>query len=129
MADELDRTLSEVEILERGLEIIGFGFVRRNRVSLKTNEDRFLAHYGLRPNVAEKLWEDLVAGDHIKKVSNINGVFLALFFLFCYPTQQQMSAVFCMSCDVAGRTAWYFVGVIASMKDAKVSQLYFCEIR
>ena len=56
----LEQILSPDEILQKGLELVGFSRRRQQNVARPTNLERFRAHYGSNPIVYSQIWEDLL---------------------------------------------------------------------
>jgi hypothetical protein len=51
--------LTDDEVLTRGLELVGFGIDRQERVKDEENVLRFTDHFGSHPRVYAQIWEDL----------------------------------------------------------------------
>jgi DDE superfamily endonuclease len=118
--------LTDDEVLSKALMLVGFNEERQARVQNKTNEARFLEHFGSMPQVYAQLWEDLqttnvaearIDVQHEKDFDYFMG---AIHFLTVYPTEKQRSGIF-KRCDRSCREwGWLFVRKIAALKELKV---------
>lgn len=91
--------VSASEFMALGLELVGYKHWRRYKE--KANIERFKAHFGALPKSCEKIWVDLqmTTDDEcrIESDANLRFLLLALRFVFSYPSEMQLSAMFQMS--------------------------------
>ena len=122
--------LTPDEILQKGLELVGFSCRRQQNVTRPTNLVRFRAHYGSNPIVYSQIWEDLLTTDipearlAITKLAGaVDAYLMAIHFLKCYPTENEQSGVFQLCEKTARKWAWYYASKIQAFKGQKVSLL------
>jgi hypothetical protein len=54
--------ITEDDMLQRGLLLVGFGPCRQEKASNKLNKARFVSHFGCSPVVCAHIWKDLLMG-------------------------------------------------------------------
>lgn len=112
------------EILRMGLEQIGFSDDKQERVGRPTNVRRFKAHYGSSPLVVATIWEDLLTTDipaaRIPSKTSPDKLFLGMYFLKVYPTEEQLAGRFSKCERGARKWAWLFASKIQALKAQKV---------
>lgn len=113
------------DMLVRGLEMAGFDTVRQKRATRETNIKRFKAFYGSNPAVYSNIWEDLQtttipqAKIDPEKVG-IDKLLSGIYFLKCYPTEEQRAGVLKICEKTARKWGWYFSQKIQALKEQKV---------
>ena len=95
--------LTADEFMRMGLERVGFNYRVQQKVLRTTNLTRFKAHYGSNPVVYAQIWEDLqtttIPEARIPtKLTDPDCFLMAIKFLKCYPTEQDLSGTF-KRCD------------------------------
>ena len=113
------------DILEYGLEIVGFAIHRQEQVCRKTQLERFASHYGSKPVVYSEMWEDfqttpIEAARIQRKDLNLDYFLMALTFLKCYPTESQLAGTFKVSEKTARSWVRFYVHKIQALKPQKV---------
>ena len=113
------------EMLQMGLEQIGLSDDQQERVERATNVRRFKAHYGSSPLVVATIWEDLMTTDipaaRIPLKTSPDKLFLAMYFLKVYPTEEQLAGRFTKCEKGARKWTWSVVRKIQALKAQKVS--------
>lgn len=118
--------LTADEMLRKGLEHVGFDRARQQNVSKRTNIRRFMAHFGSSPVVYAQVWEDLQTTAILQAridatKSDADSFLMAVHFLKCYPTEDELSGRFQICEKTARKWAWYFATKIQALKEQKVS--------
>jgi hypothetical protein len=123
-----------MEDVEGKVLVIGLllaGYTLSNQQKSEQNTRRFHGMYGSSPRVVSKIWHDLLGNNaevsRMKATEGIKWLFLALYFLKCYPTEEAVAGRFGMSEKSARKWVWFFITKIQSLKVIKVSgiRLYF----
>lgn len=123
--------LTPDEMLKSGLLAAGFEQFRLDKKNEKTKKDLFKSFYGVSSLVCCQIWEDLQTTDiqeaHIDcamdRRARITNFFIALHFLFRYPTVQEQAIIFKMSVPTIRDISWYFTRKIEALFAMKVSFL------
>jgi hypothetical protein len=118
--------LTPDEFMSLGLMMGGYG---EERVSQKSNMDRFKSIYGSLPHVYAQLWEDLITTDIAEArigTGNIRGTtpynfLIAINFLKCYQTDKSKSSHLNVCENTAQKWCWYFTAKIAALQAGNVS--------
>lgn len=117
------------EMLAKGLELMGCNsLLRQQNVSRLQNVSRFKALFGSDPVVYAQLWEDLqtteIPGARIDgRATGIDHYLMAVYFLWCYPTESHLAGLFNICEKSVRKWIWYFVGKIQALKQEKVRKL------
>lgn len=123
--------LTPDEILEIGLELVGFDERRRRNATKLTNMNRFKTFYGSLSIVYACIWEDLQTTEIPEaRIDNnkmdVTRFLMAIHFLRIYPTETERSGLFKICEKSAREWGCYFVEKIAALKEEKVS-LPYCQ--
>lgn len=92
------------------------------------NLERFKALYGSNPVVYAEIFEDLqmtqIAEAYVDpKLLFVDSFLMALHFLKCYPTENQLSGLFKFCEKTARKWGWFYARKIQALKEEKVSSL------
>ena len=84
--------LQPLQLMRRGLRLVGVGNDVQNGRGLQFNVDQFRSHFGPHPNQASKCWNDLIVEQALVPVpkTSLLGFFLALHFVRCYPRSEKV---------------------------------------
>ncbi len=119
------RLLNDDEMLNIGLEQVGFDLYRQNSVLRATNVLRFVSHYGSTPLVYAAVWKDLTTTEipeaKIAAGTAPDKCFLGKYFLKVYPTEEKLAACFKVCKKAARKWALIFACKIQALKAKKVS--------
>lgn len=111
------------EWLELGLQSVGFGPIRQNRLQ-ETNVQRFVAHYGASPESHRAMFSDLqttqIKTAHIAKPYILHFL-MAMFWLKNYPTESVMAGTFKVDEKTIRTQVWKYVLAIQALKEQKVN--------
>jgi hypothetical protein len=86
--------LTANEVLEKGLELVGFDEDDCRRVRPKRNNTRFIEHFGCKPSVCAVLWCDLqttntpAARITPKSAEDVKKMLFAIYYLRNYPKEK-----------------------------------------
>jgi len=120
------------EMLRMGLGQIGLSDDQQNRVKRATNVRRFKAHYGSSPLVLATIWEDLMTTDipaaRIPLKTSPDKLFLGMYFLKIYPTEEHLAGCFSQCEKGARKWAWSFARKIQALKAQKVRILRVLDV-
>ena len=124
-AEAMMLILTSEEVLRRGLQFVGYDDRRQQRCQRSTNLKRFRANFGAAPIVYAQIWEDLLTtkmkgANIIDSKPKYDDFLLAIYWLRCYPTEQQLEAQFGVSDKTARKYVWYYTNKIAALKKLKV---------
>jgi len=124
------------QVLQLGLEFVGFPLERQQRQKRSSNIDDFEAHYGVHPVIIAQIWEDLqrtlIAAARIcasppwvtNGMVSIKNMLHAFHFLKRYQTESERKGTTGYSKPTLRTWCWYFVEKIQALKAAKVSMFY-----
>ena len=120
--------LTADDMLRKGLELGGFDRSRQKKVRRAQNLERFRALYGSNPVVYAEIFEDLQTTEIAEaRVDSdmicVDSFLMALHFLKCYPTENQLSGLFQICEKSARKWAWFYAKKIQALKQQKVSLL------
>ena len=116
--------LTTLEMLNRGLLVVGYDQKSLDRVGLKKNISRFRTHYVCHPRVYADIFERLQTTpieeayldcSKLGVDKTVDYFFMAIFLMAQYPTEEHAESVFSFYvCDRTFRThAWEFIKKIA----------------
>lgn len=117
--------LTPDEVLQRGLQLVGFNDKRQASVRRKKNRSRFRTHYVSEPNVYAVLLvrlqttaiaEARINFDTVGVKKTIDYFFAAIHLLACYPKEEQAEAIFGWSDRTWSNWAWKIVKNISRLK-------------
>jgi hypothetical protein len=94
-------TITEDDMLQRGLLLVGFGPRRQEKASNKLNKAWFVSHFGCSPVVCAHIWKDLIADED--EIHHLKRFFIFLHFLKYFPqcvSSDSMHAVSMYCCSV-----------------------------
>jgi hypothetical protein len=118
------------ELLDVGLDLIGYTDAMVLRASEDSNEERFQRLYGSSAFACAQLWEALqvtaidearIEGTLTQLEKYLLAFLMALHWLTCYPTETQREALFKKSPKTLRQWGWDIVDKIAALHDEKVS--------
>lgn len=120
--------LTDDEVLQRGLELLGYNLQKQDRVIRRTRIRRFKRQYGSHPYVCAILWEELqttsVAAANVPEGSNkmrdFDMMLLTLFYLKGYPLEESLAARFQVHEQTGRKWVRYYVKKIAALLSSKV---------
>lgn len=122
--------VTDNEIINVGLMLVGYSEVMVERVKDEENKSRFRSHFGSSSIACAQLWEALqvtnteaarVEGSQLELEKYLRYFLMALHWLKCYPTETQREALFNLNPKTCREWGWYFVKKIAALKNEKVS--------
>ena len=106
-------TLSPMQLLRRGLRVVGVGNDVQKRRGLKHNVQQFRSFFGPHPNQLAECWNDLTVKMALVPVTQISllGFFLALHFLRCYPRSEMVTSALFGNVELkrARELTWYYI--------------------
>lgn len=114
------------EVMLEGLALVNFTEARINRVKkAATNKQRFKDHFGCLPVVCTQLFHDLQTTDDPSarlddNKINIKYLLMTLHWLYRYPTEPEMEAMFDKSQKTIREWCRYYVTKIRALKAEKV---------
>lgn len=116
---------TENEVRLRGLQVLGWSEDQRNRIQKSTADQRFRADFGANPHVIAELWECLQTTSIEDALIDarrhpIDDLFIALYFLRCYPTDKQAENKWNKSENTLREITWYFVKKIGALKAERI---------
>lgn len=108
-----------------GLQLAGYTEKEIGRMKEKGKRENFVVHFGSRPHVLTKMWDDL------KQTQNEDAkideawddpvkFLMAHYFLKNYPRDRQMPAIFHFSRKVIRAWIWYYIGKMSALKTDKI---------
>jgi hypothetical protein len=117
--------VSEATVLRKGLQYVGFSQRRQRSVNRETNLERFRSNYGSNPIVYAVLLHDFHTTENPEAHVNVSRTklkpfFLAIHWLYCYPTEHRMAGTFGYCAITCRKYAWYFAKKIQALKEEKV---------
>jgi len=124
------------QVLQSGLEMVGFPLERQQRQKRASNIDDFEAHYGVHPVVIAQIWEDLqrtpIAAARLcasppwasNGMVTMKNLLHSFHFLKRYQTESERKGTTGYSKPTLRTWCWFFVKRIQALKAAKVSLLY-----
>ena len=119
--------LTPQEILTKGLQLLGYKNRQIRRFKPERATTRFKSHYGAKPIVLAKIWEDLQKTtieeaqlDPRKKNRSIEDFLRALHFLRAYDTEARRESRWQVSDRKLRDTAWYYIGKLQALKGDKI---------
>lgn len=120
--------LTADDMLQKGLELGGFDRYRQKNVRRAQNLERFRALYGSNPVVYAEIFEDLQTTQIAEAWVDsdmlcVDSFLMALHFLKCYPTENQLSGLFQICEKSTRKWAWFYAKKIQALKTQKVSLL------
>jgi hypothetical protein len=101
-------TLTVDEMLDLGIEYVGFDEAMRGRVKPQRNVTRFVDWYGSHPVVCVKIWHDLQTTDipaariELKSIADAKRFLFAMYYLRHYPKENAIHPKWKM-CDKVHR--------------------------
>ena len=115
--------LTSLEMLEKGLDLAGFK--NRSRSGVLAQARRFKAFYGSNPVVLADMWEDLQTTEHDEirmklTEAHISHFFMTHHFLYCYPVEEAISAIFGYCEKTCREWCWEFTSKFAQLKTEKI---------
>jgi hypothetical protein len=113
------------EIMKQGLLLVNYTRKRIRRAKMKRNIERFKGHFGSKPSVIAKIWEDLqttqVAEARVLAEDlHMNLFLMAMHHLKRYPTELEREPIFDIDCTKGRDWAWFFVEKIQQLKKEKI---------
>jgi hypothetical protein len=117
--------LTTDEVLQRGLELVGFNQKRQASVRRKKNRSRFRTHYTAEPNVVAVLLVRLqttdnaaarISFDKVGVNKTVSYFFAAIHLLAKYPTKEEAEGVFKWSDRMWSSWTWDIVKKISKLK-------------
>jgi len=113
------------ELLKIGLRLVNYTVRRIKRATRKTNIERFVGHFGGKPDVISLIWEDLQLTDNEEAKIGKDDLFIdhylmALHALKRYPTELEREAAFDISHAYGRDWVWFFVYKIRCLKYDKI---------
>jgi hypothetical protein len=112
------------EWLELGLNIVGFGPIRQNRLHA-TNVERFVAHFGASPESHSAMFSDLQT-TQILEAARIAKPYvfhflMAMYWLKNYPSESVIAGTFKVDEKTVRTQVWKYVLAIQALKEQKVN--------
>lgn len=106
--------------------LLKVGFASQSNVSTATKLKRFQSHYGCSPTVVSQMLHDMqrtVVPEARLDDNEIDIVYflMSLYFLRCYPTANQIEALFNVSAVTSRKWIWFYVKKIQCMTKEKVT--------
>jgi hypothetical protein len=114
--------ITEDDMLQRGLLLVGFGPHRQEKASDKLNKARFVSHFGCSPVVCAHIWKDVIANED--EIRSLKGFFIFLHFLKCYPKACHQEGIFDRCETSLRRDIWYFAKRVQALKHQKVCFIF-----
>jgi DDE superfamily endonuclease len=130
MAEEDLLIVTDEELLDLGLQLVGYSDDKIDRAQIETNEARFRSLFGSSSFACAQLWETLqvteteaarVEGTLFEREQHLKRFLMALYWLKSYPTETQREALFGSDPKTSRKWAWYIVEKIAALEEEKVS--------
>ena len=111
------------EWVELGLQSVGFGPIRQNRLQ-ETNVERFVAHFGASPESHSAMFSDLqtteIKAARIAKPYILHFL-MAMYWLKTYASESVMAGTFKVDEKTARTQVWKYVLAIQALKEQKVN--------
>lgn len=111
------------QFMALGLELAGYKRWRKYKV--KTNIERFRAHFGALPKSCENIWFDLQMSANpecrIDSDADPKHLLLAFNFLWEYPTQKKLFTMFQLTEKTVGKWSKLYTRKIQLLLPSKVS--------
>jgi hypothetical protein len=129
--DPVHVPLTDTNVLETGLRIVGYGYNKQATSSLKTKEELFMNWYGSLAKVCLALWNDLTTIDiGYFKIDNpeLKYFLMTLHWLYCYPKLKTIATTFQLHPDTVGKYVWIYSQAIEALKNLKVTYFLFFHI-
>jgi hypothetical protein len=113
--------LSADDVLEHGLQYVGFDKGRQSNVAKKKNKERFRASFGIGNEAVAALLKDIQTSKRAR-VENVDlkYFFLALNFLKTYSTELVLSGWWDLHEDTVHKWSWYYIQKFQQLKEEKV---------
>jgi hypothetical protein len=113
--------LTADEFLRKGLELGGFDRHRQKKVRRAQNLERFRSFCGSNPVVYAEIFEDLQTTEIDEARVDaatlcVDSFLMALHFLKCYPTENQLSGLLKICEKTARKWAWFYAKKIQALK-------------
>jgi hypothetical protein len=105
------------DMLQKGLSLVG---CQNGTMSNKTCVYRFRGFYGSDPIVYAMLFEDIKTKSGQQVQLLLDYFLMTIYFLRCYPTELQISALFKITEKTARTWIWFYISKIQEMKNLKV---------
>eukprot|EP00977_Amphora_coffeiformis_P014191 scaffold3912_cov136-Amphora_coffeaeformis.AAC.5 len=118
--------LTENEVQEKGLALVGSIALSQRPLSASTKERRFKAHFGSKAMVVAILWETLqltsIADAVIKdpKESDFKHYLMTLYFMQNYPTEETLASRFNLHEQTARKWTRYYIKKISALKESLI---------
>lgn len=118
--------LTENEMLQKGLEILGYDQQAQTRVHWKTRVRRFKRHFASSPLVCSILWETLQTTDiDDARITNTSDkaftmFLMALYYLKCYPVEEVIASRFHVHEQTARKWIHFYIKKLAALLHLKV---------
>ena len=114
-------------VLFNGLLLVGFDADRQKRAKRSTNLQRFIDHFGSRPNVYAQMIADMQTTDieeaRVDEKFDLENFLMGIHFLKIYPRQSEQESTFKCCKATAKKWAWFYARKIQAMKRVKVRAL------
>jgi hypothetical protein len=111
------------EWLELGLQSVGFGPTRQNRLQ-ETNIERFVSHFGASPESHSAIFADLqttqIEAAWIVKPYILHFL-MAMYWLKTYPSESVIAGTFKVDEKTVRTQVWTYVLAIQALKEQKVN--------
>jgi hypothetical protein len=114
------------DMIAVGLNCIGFHPDRRLGHNENTNMKHFLYAYGLSPTVCSIVFQEIQTRDiglHQIRKPKVTYFLMALYWLKCYPIEQQNAGLFGYHEDTVRKWVWKYCVAIQALKEYKVRTL------
>ena len=113
------------QVLELGLDYIGLGKMRQERMSESFKTEVFHWHYGSSPLVVATIWYDMCHSGHAvlqpkdKTLKGFKHYMVAMFFLWVYPRNAGLTMTRFDICEkyCRGKKLWYWIEKISELKE------------
>jgi hypothetical protein len=120
-AGALTMIVSPIQMLRRGLRLLGIDRRIQDRRGKKANVTNFKSHYGIHPNQASTVWKEIIDNEYLgEEEANLKSFFMALNFLRCYDTEDVRATRFREDKRAMRAHTWSWIQKISNLKASKI---------